>query len=477
MQVKETPVLVTRRATREGVEHLPKPPGFKCRPDKFFRYWNSLPEKYWDRITVYVYRLWPVVDRVKAGRSKYIDKVAKPIDRDDIAHRYGSGDYALNMTDSEVGKEVCRCLLRGDDGIRDQDIEPVLDIAELVMDDPANASFIARLQSKGVLTKSKNEGEEEDNMATSEAVKAMAETTRHMADKMMEQQKAPASSAMEQQALAKSMEMIARTAERSNEMVDKAVDRAAAISLKSSDGLGLLSEVVTVIEKLGGGKSDSSGGIRDLMPLITMTMEQTKEASERNNTLILEMIRTKNEAAAPRDLMDDLDRLAQMKETFQSLFGPPPQKEETGGWTNHIPLIVTGLGIVGTMIYNFAVAKTGNGAPVPPPPVPTNPELPAPETDPEMSMYIDLVKKIEPALVASLVKGETGAMFAEALAASQGQPMVNQLRQAGRDNILALLKLHPPLWTRLNESERFPTFLDEFLASAPAKPLPKTKAN
>jgi len=117
------------------------------RPETFFEFIKAYPD--WEACAIYLYRLWPVIDRKLTGHSeKYIDVFAEPITEMDILRKHGSGKYLLHFNDSNRPgglKQVAMCKLELNDPL----YEPILDQNEVVEGIDANKSYIEGLIARG----------------------------------------------------------------------------------------------------------------------------------------------------------------------------------------------------------------------------------------------------------------------------------------------------------------------------------------
>lgn len=449
-----------RKQKPESEAVLPKPPAFSCKPEKFLAYWASLFPKYKDQVTVYIYRMWPVINREKNSKKKYIDILTEPLSREDMAHRYGDGDYAMHLTNGS--REICRTRMHGRDGIRDY-APPVIDVQDLVMDDPANSTYIEALRAKGILPREKGE----DDVATVQAVSTMTDTMLQMVGKVLDKNTAQTSA--EQTATAKSIELISNSA---NKVIEMVKDQAAANS-NPDQGVALLDKVAAVAERFAA--RDSGSGLKDVLPLVQLALEQSKGSSETQLKFLADRLQfTESLLLAQKESRSgapsDIDRLIELKEVMQSLFPQPNPQPEESSFTKHLPLVVSGLGILGAIVYNLVVAKTGNGTPIPPDPTA---QLAAAVTgaDPTRQpiqegtdVYKAFLREIETPLLNSLRAGEPGGKFARFLIQLKGEHLFGEIQKAGRDQLIALLQMHDTLFAQLNADPRFPQFVDEFLA-------------
>ena len=143
-------------------------------PANFWRLCERWPAK--DSSSVYVYRLWPVIDRRKAGqRYKYIDvwgpEHKPPPSRDKLLKLHGSGQYMLKFTDKNrprTAQEVAVMFLT----LEETAYPAVINIEELVLEHPDNRSFVQSLKAQGLI-----ERDDMDNTAST-AIAELAETSR-----------------------------------------------------------------------------------------------------------------------------------------------------------------------------------------------------------------------------------------------------------------------------------------------------------
>ena len=186
----------TRSVSLPRVFTFPAPPSKNLNdPRDFFRYWEKLRPEELTRAKLYVYRLWPVTDpsqtltpdelrAIEERRARppnnYCDTPdpTKPFDsrrwETEMFHRYGSGDYNIKLNDThpKVNSTVCQTWVRGLRNL--SQYPPVLDIDQIVLTDPANASYIRWRQTNNLpMPPGVDNAEDPDSMSTA-AVKEMA---------------------------------------------------------------------------------------------------------------------------------------------------------------------------------------------------------------------------------------------------------------------------------------------------------------
>lgn len=152
-------------------------PSKKLKPDNFWKVANEYPQP--EAAAVYVYRLWPVIDRRAAGhRYNYIAvwPVGEAITEERLVNEHGSGTYQLKLTDSNRPKQL-REVASATVTIKDPERPPVVDPAEVVPDARENQSYIQGLRAAGAWPD--NGGEMSDV-----AVKELAELNRDLVEEI-----------------------------------------------------------------------------------------------------------------------------------------------------------------------------------------------------------------------------------------------------------------------------------------------------
>lgn len=488
---QQEPKVRRKRAGNDAVV-LPRPPAYKPKPDVFFKYWASLFPKFEERVTATIYRNWPVLDRVRNGKTKYIDKVSRAMGRDDLLHNYGSGDYTIYLNDAgNAGKTLCQANLVDRFALRDPDHPPLVPIEDVVMDDPANGSFLENLRARGMLPADPKENED---VAANDAVKTMADTIGSLTTKVIEGKQN--NSGTEAQATKVAFEMIKETSSMANRMLENATAKATEIAGKSNDGHAVIEQVIGLVERLQPKQAPDSG-LAAILPFIQMTLEKGEHANAQILAMQADRLKFTEElivnlkGAKPRSILEDLEQLKALRDSFRDMFGPEPAaKAQDDTWAQVLPVIApalsTALAAGANLFYNYIASKT-NTPPIPPPPVPAPPPAIAPQSPPaaaattpesqpqpqeqdHMLSYIRFVRQIEEPLLTSLRSDATGADFAQWMIREHGRQVFDQLRHATVSTVESLLQLHPPLWSALQQEPRWTHFFAEFLSFDPDAP-------
>jgi hypothetical protein len=509
---------------------VPAPPQFRFdtdsprgrRPEDFFAYWNSLADGYKKWVMCYVYRNWPVIQIMipdkKHGGVKPTYQIEK-LPGEDVIHsmdelvqRYGSGDYTLRLNRQKPSQPIALCTIRG---IRDMEFHPpcyphnLMDV--LVMDDPANRDFINQLRLKGAW---RDKEMEEQEMAAGEVTQALTGTIERLSDKLAEKKEpapAPAASATDaaKETVAMAREVFKEGIElgkaTSAAQADAKVAAAQSGQQSPSQALGFFKEVADIIRSTQvastSATTPATGSLGEALKEISNIYSTVLDREAKLHGTIMGMMESRvqglekliqDRAAAPAqtqasgqkdDLSASLDKLLSMKEKFNNLFGggeSDEKEDKLPAWMSVLQSVTSVLPSVATAAlaasYNMAIAKTGNGIPIPPTAPTEQAALPAaaeastdagkqPGVATIPPFAVAFLKEIEGPFLNYLNDPEkTGVDFAEVMKKWLGDIKYQAVREAGKDTLIALLHAYPPTATVVSRiPERTSEFLDDFL--------------
>ena len=395
-------------------------------PIQLFTYWQKMDQANPDRLTAYVYRTWPVIDKRILDPKAYLyiakEAVAYPEPKDwrsEMLHRYGSGNYKIILTDDAMSKGIGQTLVTD---LRDPEYPPVIEnLDELVMDDPTNQSFLENLRQKGILP-----GQESDNdMAAGEMAQALTGTIDKLTTKLTERQREPTPPAPPQSATDAAQATVKMAAEVFKQGIDLGKEsvtaqadakvQAAEAQFRAADPMasfdtltrlisvvkdlqpkqepapataaGSTAELTAMVNSFMGREAALQGKIMEIMQAQMTSMEARHVAAAQAAAAVQVQV----SAPQKEDFFANLDRLVAAKDKLQALFGGGGGGDDDGGareektpmWMQLAQAALTGLPTVATsllaMSYNMAVAKTGNGAPILPAPGPGPGDAPNPD--------------------------------------------------------------------------------------------------
>lgn len=100
-----------------------------------FELMENLPDGDWDRHKLYLYRLWPRIDR--GGDNHYIGVMQEPVNQERLLQTYGSGRYMLWLKSTRPSKSIAKQTV----ALHRDDCPPKLDPSHVLADDPANERY------------------------------------------------------------------------------------------------------------------------------------------------------------------------------------------------------------------------------------------------------------------------------------------------------------------------------------------------
>jgi hypothetical protein len=519
-----------RPPTRTIADPLPPPRRFSLKANEFFQYWKDTEALDPNRLIVYVWRTFPIIDRkmgddlAPTNIGKMEEAPADPTEwRQEMLHRFGSGNYKLMLKDEGIGKAIAQTFVTD---LNDPEYPPWIEnLEELVMDHPSNQSYIENLRQKGLLP-----GERE--MASSEAMSIMAGTVKDLASQVATtKQKEPAPASP--QIPPTPVEVATRTidmannafqqglsmAERVTDARVKAAEEVASAKAEQnnpSSGFKMLEQVIGLVKELqppaAAVTTQQANPAENALAEVFMKRitDLQSEVLKMNNERVASLERqiTQMQSAPPAavapatsgggkdDMISSLERLAKLKDTFQDLFGGGRAAEEVAEkeaplWMRLLETAMGSLPTIATAVasalmlssYNNAVARTGQGIPqLPPAPDPAPPEergglglVPTPGSDtqlpptagdqPNVSVYVAMLRQLERPLLNHLNDpSKTGADFAAALMDFHGRIAYDAICAMGQDALMALLNSYPPIANVLQQiPDQAAQFISDFV--------------
>lgn len=276
------------------------------------------------------------------------------------------------------------------------------------------------------------------------------------------------------------------------ETVNAMVTLAREIAPKSVDPMETVNAVVALAKEMAPKQDGSNSAlIREVLEANRLQSNDRQAMNDRITAMQDKQIddlraelrasRRESEAAnvPPKSFADQLKELKEFSATIKEISGVVPDDEPKRGggfWgavLEQAPVIIPGvLGLFQTaanMMYNHALANAGAGKPQPPPNVQTEQQPPmmmagiappAPQEDPNMmnplyavfSRFHPFLQQVEKPLIDFLFdpqREHAGADFAEIIITIKGRPDYEQLKGAGPETILNLLKSYPPIWNQV----------------------------
>jgi len=395
-------------------------PAQQLQPENFWRLVKAYPHR--EAASIYVYRKWPVIDRVALGRPKYLhiwELGAKPVTEERLKRECGSGKYWLSLVDGNRPRQmqqVARTVVE----IDDPEFPPVVDPDELVWEDTANAGYVAGLKAKGVMENKPTDGA---------AVQNLTALTRELVDRVLSKiESQPGEGAVVDTAI----------------KLEQLVSQARNEGWKGTEALlGMLTKMIEVQMQQAQQKPQSSvTEMRDLLGLLKEVKELTGEGGGAGGSALASFVSS---------LPASLGSFAQVLREI---------REFRGG----------GLGVTGPP----APVKAQNPMPAPQggSPAGSPGEPPARQTTDGM---LEKVTEIATRAVDAFQRGLPGDAFAAGLD-SFYPGLYDQVAAAGKEGIMQALKSQPELWAQLEPREaEVERWVDEFLGWGQPEPEQRTE--
>lgn len=142
-------------AKRRDDRKLPRPPGRNLTFNQLDDWMKLLTPEMWSHVTIYVYRVRPVINRklVDPEAYNYIDKLGRYFTEDYIIEHHGGGDYSFEINDNDLPTK--QNIASGRVSVDMNQYWPKLNYLELDLNSKFNTGYITSLKGQGILN---NEG-------------------------------------------------------------------------------------------------------------------------------------------------------------------------------------------------------------------------------------------------------------------------------------------------------------------------------
>ena len=488
---------------------LPAPPRFSIQDfSQFVKYWLELTPEHRTRVTVHVYRHWPVIDRKKIDEKantsiEVFPGENPPFDapkdwEDTLLRLYGSGDYMFWL--NEMGKTVCKGFARPR---RDLDnYPPLVELSELVDEDPANKAYVDYLRKRGLFTPAMaNAKQTEEEMATNEALKEAIQSANemaHLAVSTSQRQNIPVPPPPNNDRIIETLVKPMMT------MMEKSTEQAVAMVQKQNSGSDPLAVVETVM-KMQAQTTAAANASNKPMELMFESLTHRLEAAESRNSALMErLLGNAATAEKPKSLLEQLKELKELEGLLKGDDDEENPRRKSSGAGGIVPMLIEalptittlGLGVFdrfNTMLQYTAMIKAGQNpaqlqqAPPPqqaaatPPPAPAtpangapgattappgnepsmNPETGLPYTDVEIedlrqltakyAPYHGLIETMRPQIIATLASSDQdGVDLAEWFITQHGRFTYDQIKVAAdAGQLYDAMRCYTPLWQQV----------------------------
>lgn len=325
---------------------LPIKPGKNCRFSEAAEWLGLLTDEQAARIIIYVYRLFPVIDRSRANAQadNNIDVISdgfKNLSEETIVDLHGGGNYMLMIKDTEfvTGKGG-----KGDSGVFTARLEvpisicpPKVDLREVVWEDPKNKGYLSWARAKGLI--------DQNNMPIISSTP------------IQQAQQAQTSKDEGNVAVMKTMmefftKMTAMTAaqnpkQNEGESIAKGITDIFVRKMEQEDPNKGMASVATLITAMNSGKKESNP-MADMIPFLTMLQNQhevSMKAQENNMKVMIELLRPRE---SEKEEKSQIDQLRDLMAVAREIKGGGTAVEEPQSWKEK--LVDKGLGMFSELL-------------------------------------------------------------------------------------------------------------------------------
>jgi hypothetical protein len=394
-----------------------------------------------DRVRVYVYRLWPVINRPKG--SRFIDRCPLSFfSTNKLIANFGGGEYRIDVCEKGGSYDKLFTFKYTVDSTL---YPPVLDLNELVLGDDKNKSYVEMLKAKGelvmedgVLKVRQKEPQKSDKQNGSDSIVNLASVIKEM--------------------------MNFATSLKSNEnkgevekLVSLLIEQAKLEKERSSGTLSsvaqIISAVAPILTPLLVRQEDKS-----LTQLIQVMMEEIKETKRQNTELLSKIIESK------ADPIKSIKETAELMEMLKN----QDKKEEEPPKTLTDKLVEKGLELM-PMVASGIMQYIGNKQQQPPQASAVAATNDMVEVNNAMDQRLEVLKQsvnsYAGVIANKLLEGVSGREFAKQLCGLFGQSIWARVAQYSVDEIFWALSQVPNfrLATNSISDEQLKVWIQEFL--------------
>lgn len=312
--IRLSPLEIKKTAEKNAAEReLPKVPGRKIGDEDLTQWFNLLTPVMWNRLMIYVYRTFPVINRklVDPDAFKYIDVLTRePFEmsgrsiREYLKNNHGGGYYSVTVND--VDSSANKTIIEASCKIPLDEAKPRLNYREVDFNESRNGSYIVMLQQDGIIderkqiiankvqnpTQQNQQGQGGSNQAeTLTGITAMVERLAMLFGKLNEPQR--------------------------KELEKGGINELFLEKLKQespSTVMGIITPILTMLTQLVSKPPDTSNqiSVKDLLLMM--------EANNQKNMDMMMLLMKKNENPPPQQ-EDWLDKIIKVKTVFPNMFG------------------------------------------------------------------------------------------------------------------------------------------------------------
>lgn len=426
------------------------------------------PADWGTRAYILLYRLEPIIDRLRSTENKYIAKYGEAIDQERIKQDHGSGRYRLYLTFKVPAAKESREVDSTEFDINDPAYPPNLPLGEWVED-------------------SKNK-----KWAWAKAILEKREAEKKL-------QSDPQSAGME--SMVKVLDLVDRIEQRAAKRVEP-VPAAAT----QPDGTAQLTALVNAAEKIANLKQPTPTPPTSSTDALREDMKYYRERTDKLTDKLMEALAAKSTAPSGFDTFKGVVKeIADFLPQVKSLLPTPGEGDSvsrmTGSqefWQGIINTSIEKVSPLLTLVGNFMMTRAMQQAAAqprtPPPPgsvqlptaLPQAPQFPATQpgtpptppveqqqpltpiveqvpATPTMEQMTGMFQVIGQSVAAALLEGKDGSVYAENFEGLFGEVAYDQLAALPKERLLQMFQ-SMPMWNQLGIlQQKVPQFIEEFI--------------
>lgn len=440
---------------------LPPKPGNTVKFHELLEWLKLLPEGAEERITIWVYRRNPVINRqlVNPDADNNIDTIYSgfgKLSEDYIKENHGGGNYKFVVKDEDKPKTQKGGFFEATLNIEMVDCPPKLDLREVDWDHPHNKGFKSWCKAKRMIDGNNMPVIEKtgDTQAVvggfnENMLKTVLDFTSKMSDK-------------EQNALKKQIG--------GEDAMTKSMNEILLEKIKQEDPNKQMNTLVAMMTAMRGMQPEikPDNTMATMLPLLIKMMDDGRAAADRQMTMMLELFKNNNKQE-PRSESDEFDKLQKLLAIAKELKGggAAPEKSTTESILEVVSSILPpALNIVGQMMQQQAAVKgmAGAGPIVTPAPrqdnsslindqnrqqaVQVQPQIETVMTDKDKA--IQMIQAFMPQIISHLA-GD-GYEFGLWIAQGYGDMIASGVTKFGVDNLVEASKAVPQFWQQIENS-------------------------
>jgi hypothetical protein len=483
--------------------------GGYCEEAVGMAYWRGIPEEFKDRLTVYINREHPVLNRMvevtpedvelmrqhkKRYPIKYIDLPPEPFSEDtagEFLNRYGSGKYKVFVNDVGIkgakapdlqSRNLCKFMVK----VYDSDTPPVLDpsrpdkgLGVLDWTHPDNQSYVAELRTRGIFPPDEKAGDSVAESVVTTLVDKISDLSDrvgvHETDRLVERIAEKMNGG--QSRASETLQIMQAT----KEMLTPSTAAATATTATPPP------DPFEIAAKMNAARANDP-----MIPVLMQLLKDSQTANEAARQREYELLKERATAAPAKSFIDQALELASNPDKLEpikklaSFFGfggagegAPVRAGRTTGMDiiDHLVSGPAGAALaqgLGQLLMAAPAMFQGNPAngqqPQPsPPPMPQVVQGPPPPENPEQRINRIGTQVTRQMIGEFFLKGATGEDFAVSMYNFWPEDTVF-LQSLGAENLVDRYRRFPQAWAVLSYREaEFITFMQQFCAWLPPK--------